>query len=204
MSVSPRDRMPHGLPPGMPTAGIETAPAAEVPQLSLDPDGRPLVLVDLAGEARDVTAWGVVTADIDGGTAVAVVCTDVDTQPDAPTFRRLADALDDDPNDPEPTRGSRAWEKARADRAVAELRRQADRLVELAGDLNAAGALIERLREAHDAQARTIRQQIEQIEALRADTKETRAVAARLAVIAVTRRMKPRRTRITDRPEERP
>lgn len=109
--------------------------AVSAPELDLDPDGRPLVVVDLEGTPRDLTAWGMVCAHTAAGAAVAIVCTDHEDPPTAAELRALADTLDDSPEKPGSIVGSRRWEKARADDLTDELARQAGRIVELAEEV---------------------------------------------------------------------
>lgn len=91
------------------------------PELHLDPDGRPLVVIDLEDTPCDLTVWGMVCAQSVDGVATALVCTDTGDPPTATDLRALADALDDSPEKPGSIVGSRMWEKARADVAVTEL-----------------------------------------------------------------------------------
>lgn len=89
------------------------------------PDGVPVTLVDVAGDALDGTLWGATRV----GGLVALVVTEDDhlsgdrTGPPTPgQMRALADALDGDTDaDQWPLEGSRRWEKARADKLAADV-----------------------------------------------------------------------------------
>jgi hypothetical protein len=110
-----------------PTPTQPTAP----PTIELDPDGRQIVVVDVAGEPLDGVVWGAVRA----GRMIALICTEPDPatrQTDPPVaaeFRALADALDDDPHNPHLHPGSRAWEREgrkNAERTIDRLRARLD------------------------------------------------------------------------------
>lgn len=171
--------------------------------ITLDPDGVPVALQDIAGDTLDGTLWGAARAD----GAVALIVTEdnqadfFDRTPNVPTvgqLRALADALDDDPNDPELTPGCRQWEKKRADDAVHALSVQVDRtlgyieeIAQLRRDLHAAHKRVRRETE-HGEQLRgdllhaqqQIREQTRELDAARTAGRDT----ARRAVLALTRR----------------
>lgn len=139
-------------------------------RIAVDPDGLPVALVDIAGDQLDGTLWGAVRV----GGIIALVVTEHDHFTHGPTgpptagqLRALADALDDDPNDPHLKVGSRRWEKERAEQAVAATRRQLDRVIEL-------GERLTRHREMHEAQAATIREQRAELDQLRAQLQQAR------------------------------
>lgn len=96
-----------------------TTPPDSPPVVRLDPAGIPVLLSAQDGEERAYTAWGLV--EVPGAAALVL------TKGEPPTMangRALADALDDDPENPHMHPGSRAWEKERADGAEASVRRR--------------------------------------------------------------------------------
>lgn len=92
-------------------------------RIAVDPDGVPCTLVDIAGDEVTGTLWGAVRA----GGAFALILTELDhfsripVPPTAGMFRALGDALDDDPENPHMTEGSRLWWKEEAARLRAEV-----------------------------------------------------------------------------------
>lgn len=125
--------------------------AVERTRIRVDPDGVPVALEDVAGDVLDGVLVGAARA---GGAIALVVMEEGSGQ--APTatvghMRALADALLDDPNDPHLVEGTSGWWKEQ----LAARRAEADRL-----------------REAHDAQAATIREQRAHLEELRAGVTE--------------------------------
>lgn len=165
-----------------------------VPELHLDPDGRPLVVFDLQGDPRDLTVWGAVTA----GPAVALIATDTDDPPTAGEAMALADALN--PERVALLAAARDLAQQRLDEND-RLRAERDQLqarvrAEVAAHERLTGDL-RHFRQMHETQVQTIRDQRaelgvlrEHAEALRADTLAARSVGrdvARLAVIALSR-----------------
>ena len=104
-------------------------------RIAVDPDGVPCTLVDIAGDEVTGTLWGAVRA----GGAFALILTEHDhfahtpVPPTAGMMRALGDALDDDPENPHMTEGSRLWWKEEA----ARLRGMYDGATRRADDLAA-------------------------------------------------------------------
>lgn len=93
-----------------------TSPAPTRQVLTIDPDGVPVALVDIAGDTIDGTLWGAVRA----GGAVALVVTEDDRSdfyvrdkpgnpPTVDAMLALADALTDDPENPHHIENTRLW-----------------------------------------------------------------------------------------------
>lgn len=156
-------------------------------RFEMDPDGRPLQLVDIAGDALDVIAWGAVRV----AGAVTLVCTEPDPsgEIDPPTpeqMRALAGELD--PEQREKLRAViKEMRQAQADR---------DRYAATVADQNVQLADSRRALAAERRRTDQMQGLLAQVEALRAETEAARSAGrdvARLAVIALTHVGKTRR-----------
>lgn len=114
-------------------------------RLTLDPDGVPVALVDIAGDVLDATLWG--AARTGGVVGLVFLEDDFFTRgpvgpPTAGQLRALADALDVD-DEGQPAEGSRCWWKAAASQLEADCQAERERSVDLEDRLR---RVLERLR----------------------------------------------------------
>ena len=127
--------------------------------IAVDPDGVPVALQDAAGDQLDGVLYGAARA----GGAVALIVTELDhfsRQPTGPPtrgqLRALADALDNNPNDPHLLHGSRLWWKEEAARLRADRERAVLRADQLAADVEQCQESIRQYAADADAAAETV------------------------------------------------
>lgn len=142
-------------------------------RITVDPDGIPVALVDLAGDQLDGTLWGAARA----GGCVALVVTENDAlsgQPWGPPTTAhvlaLADALTDDPENPHLIEGTRLWWR---EEATSLRHRHAGAVLRA----ERAEAEVERLTAMHDAQATVLRHRDAMIRGQRAELDQQRAAS---------------------------